>query len=296
MTGPVTLAIDLGKTTCRARITAGDRLLGEASGAGAPGLADDDGTRLAFAAIETAVGGLEAGVVISVQQVGVGAAGVEASPEAARALVARLRDRFAVPIALLSDGLAAHVGAFGGRAGAVLIAGTGAVVFSVGAGGIRQVDGNGAWLGDDGSGRWIGQQGLRAVLRAHDGRGDPTMLTADVLELVDRVTDLPGWVGASGTPARTLGGFAPAVLGAASLGDAVAVGIVDDACRLLAESCATVGTSIVCAVGGLISHPYFLIRLSAELTLLPPLGDALSGAALSAGRRDLPHEERTIRG
>jgi len=292
----VTLAIDLGKTSCRARITAGERVLGEATNSGAPGLADDDGAGLALAAITTTMRGLEAGAVASVQQIGVGAAGVEAAPEAARTLVNRLRERFSVPIALLSDGLAAHVGAFNGALGTVLIAGTGAVVFSVTDDGVRQVDGNGPLLGDDGSGRWIWQQGLRAVMRAHDGRGDVTALTTEALRLVDTVTDLPGWVSAAGTPARTLAAFAPAVLEAASRGDVVAEDVLGRACRLLAESCAAAGTTTVCAVGGLTKHPHFLTRLSSGLTLVPPLGDALSGAALIAGLRDLLHEERTIRG
>lgn len=296
MRDTVTLAIDLGKTSCRARITAGASVLSEFHSAGAPGLADDDGARLALAAIATAVSGLETGALASVQQLGVGAAGAEAAPDAARILVRLLGERFDLPVALLSDGLAAHVGAFGGGPGTVLIAGTGSVVFSVTERGVRQVDGNGPWLGDDGSGRYLGQQGLRAVLRAHDGRGDATVLTAQALLLVDRVTDLPGWVSADGTPARTLASFAPHVLDAAALGDAVALAVVDDACRLLAESCAATGSSTVCAVGGLTQHPFFLTRLAAWLTLVPPLGDALSGAALIAGRRDLLHEERTTRG
>lgn len=296
MSDTVTLAIDLGKTSCRARITLGGRILGQSSGPGAPGLADDDGAGLALAAIVTALRGLEAEAVASVGQIGVGAAGVEAAPAAARTLVNQMRERFNAPVALLSDGLAAHLGAFGGGPGTVLIAGTGAVVFSVTDHGVRQVDGNGPLLGDDGSGRWIGQQGLRAVLRAHDGRGDVTALTAAALQLVDRIVDLPGWVSADGTPARTLASFAPYVLEAAALGDYVARLVLDDACRLLAESCAAAGTSTVCAVGGLTQHPYFLTRLSTGLTLVPPLGDALSGAALLAGRRDLLHEERTIRG
>jgi N-acetylglucosamine kinase-like BadF-type ATPase len=292
----MTLAIDLGKTSCRARLTIGDRVLGEASGTGAPGLADDDGAGLALESIVTALRGLEAEAVASVERIGVGAAGVEAAPAAAHSLVQQLRDRFRVPVALLSDGLAAHVGAFGGAPGSVLIAGTGAVVFSVTDQGVRQIDGNGPLLGDDGSGRWIGQQGLRAVMRAHDGRGDSTTLTNAALHLVTNVRDLPSWVSAAGTPARTLASFAPAVLDAAERGDAVANDVLDRACLLLAESCAAAGASTVCAVGGLTQHPYFLTRLSAELGLIPARGDALSGAALIAGRLDLLHEERTIRG
>ncbi|WP_158253005.1 N-acetylglucosamine kinase [Cryobacterium sp. Y62] len=294
-----TLAVDLGKTSCRVRVSTGSVVVSAFDGAGAPGLADDDGVDLAFRAILGAVAGLGAGLgagLAGISQFGVGAAGVEAAPEAARRLLWLVRERFGVPVAMISDGLAAHLGAFDGGPGTVLIAGTGAVVFSVDAQGVRQVDGNGPWLGDDGSGRWIGQQGLRAVLRAHDGRGPATLLTGEAARLAGSVEALPGWVSAAGTPARTLASFAPVVLNFASAGDAVAMAIVEEACQLLAASCAAAGSLSVCAVGGLTAHPYFLERLASGLTLVPPLGDALSGAALIAGRRDLLHEERTIRG
>ena len=37
-------------------------------------------------------------------------------------------------------------------------------------------------MGDAGSGYWIGREALDAVMRAHDGRGEPTALTAVVRE------------------------------------------------------------------------------------------------------------------
>ena len=115
-------------------------------------------------------------------------------------------------------------------------------MFSVDAQGVRQVDGNGPWLGDDGSGRWIGQQGLRAVLRAHDGRGPATFHTGEAARLAGSVEALPGWVSAAGTPARTLAAFAPVVLNFASAGDAVAMAVVEEACQLLVASCAAAGS------------------------------------------------------
>ena len=326
---PTLLAVDLGKTSCRVRVTRGAEVLGESAGEGAPGLAEDNGAALSHRAILNAVerlgaierhnaveplgaiAGPDKKLLTSIESIGIGAAGVEAAPDAARELIRSLREAsgtpttlFAAPIALISDGLAAHAGACGGGAGTVLIAGTGAVVFTVdGAGKVRQIDGWGPWLGDEGSGRWIGQRGLQAALRASDGRGPETALLGDAAKLAGGLAELPRWTSAMGAPARTLGTFAPTVIARAADGDEVATGIVDEACRLLAIACvaASDDTGQVCVTGGLASQPHFRARLDSALrtsglTTIPPLGDALNGAALVAGNRRLPYEGRVIRG
>ena len=326
---PTLLAVDLGKTSCRVRVTRGAEVLGESTGEGAPGLAEDNGAALSHRAILNAVerlgaierhnaveplgaiAGPDKKLLTSIESIGIGAAGVEAAPDAARELIRSLREAsgtpttlFAAPIALISDGLAAHAGACGGGAGTVLIAGTGAVVFTVdGAGKVRQIDGWGPWLGDEGSGRWIGQRGLQAALRASDGRGPETALLGDAAKLAGGLAELPRWTSAMGAPARTLGTFAPTVIARAADGDEVATGIVDEACRLLAIACvaASDDTGQVCVTGGLASQPHFRARLDSALrtsglTTIPPLGDALNGAALVAGNRRLPYEGRVIRG
>ncbi len=113
-----------------------------------------------------------------VDEVIVGAAGALAAPDAARALgdalLASLRvDR----VAVTSDAVIAHAGALNGEPGVVLIVGTGVVALAIGAdGALRTADGWGPWLGDEGGGAWIGAAGLRAALRAHDGRGPSTTL------------------------------------------------------------------------------------------------------------------------
>ncbi|KGJ72384.1 hypothetical protein GY21_15745 [Cryobacterium roopkundense] len=304
MSAPVLLAIDLGKTSCRARLTRGPLLRGQASGPGSPGLADTDGAARAHRAIVEAVAGIDPRHLVDLAGVGVGAAGAEASPLAARELVDLLRRSFGVPVALLNDALAAHVGAFAGAPGTVLIAGTGAVAFRVDStGGIRQVDGLGPWLGDDGSGCWIGRKGLQAALRSADGRAPDTLLRADAEALAGGLDRLPQWVGASGTPARTLASFAPRVLDRAAEGDPTAVGVVDAACALLSRTAgaAAATDTTVAVTGGLMSHPYFSTRLdialaAMHLSRVSALGDALSGAALVAGDSGLPHERKVIRG
>ncbi len=75
--GPMILAVDLGKTSCRAAV--GGR---RAEGAGAPGLATPGGVRAAEAAILAVARRARPGR----SEVIVGAAGALAAPDAARAL------------------------------------------------------------------------------------------------------------------------------------------------------------------------------------------------------------------
>lgn len=307
MTAPPVLAVDLGKTSCRVRLSVDGSVIAEAAAHGAPGLAEEDGAARSFAAVVDAVGLLSEAPPAGCA-VGVGAAGSEAAPAAARALIGLLRERFNGPVAVINDALAAHAGAFEGAPGTMLIAGTGAVVFAVDdAGAVRQVDGWGPWLGDEGSGQWLGRHGLVAALRAHDHRGPHTALLVDAAALAAEtasgagVVSLPHWVSESGTPARQLGRFAPTVIERASEGDAVAVELVERAAAHLADSCAAAGQPIVCVAGGLVSHPFFADRVSAALHAhglreTVQKGDPLAGAALIAVERSLPYEERIIRG
>ncbi|MDI3242112.1 BadF/BadG/BcrA/BcrD ATPase family protein [Arthrobacter sp. AL08] len=307
MSGPTVLAVDLGKTSCRVRLSRGTAVLGDAAHQGSPGLAEDHGAELARHAILGALAGLHPDVqrmLPDLDGIGIGAAGAVAAPDAVQRLIRVLRADFDAPVAVISDGLCAHVGAFAGGPGTVLIAGTGAVVFTLDDGGlIRQVDGLGPWLGDEGSGRWIGQQGLQAALRAGDGRGPETTLRPVAAGLAGGLAALPGWVSAAGSPARTVGTFAPTVITHASDGDGAATAIVAKACALLALACSAARPDggRVCVTGGLVSHPYFRAALEAALTdaglsLISPRGDALAGAALIVHSRALPHEKRIIRG
>lgn len=300
------LAIDLGKTSCRARLlgdsSAPADVIAEAHGPGAPGLADHNGAGLAFAAIENVVAQLSASERSHIGRVGIGAAGIEAGRDAARELCVLVRGLLDVPVAIINDALAAHAGAFDGMPGAILIAGTGAILFAVSESGVvRQIDGWGPWLGDDGSGQWIGRHGLQAVLRAHDGRGPTTALTEDAVQLAGTIEALPRWVSESGAPARQLGRFAPMVLSRAEEGDRVSVKVIADATALLAATCTASGMVTVCVSGGLSAHPYFSARMREALDAVgmrtvEARGDALAGSALIGVRTDLPYEERIIRG
>jgi N-acetylmuramic acid 6-phosphate etherase len=271
--GPVTLCIDLGKTWCRAAV--GGRTV---TGAGAPGLAAPDGVRAAEAAILAV-----ASQFGPVAEVVVGAAGALKAPDEARllgeALLVSLR---AERVAVTSDAVIAHAGALDGNPGIVLIAGTGVVAVGIDAtGALRTTDGWGPWLGDEGGGAWIGAAGLRAAVRALDGRGPSTALT----EAANARFGPPETWPAKLTDAAALASFAPDVV--AAQGDAMASTIIDTAAKSLAATARAAGDGPVAMVGGLAGVP----ALREHIDLVPPVGDPLDGALRLAAIHE-PHVHR----
>ena len=288
----VAVAVDLGKSRCRLALSAGaDRVT--RTGVGAPGLAARDGAAAAFAAILP----LLQQPAASIDVLGVGAAGAWAAPDAATDLAARLTAHTGARTAVTSDVVTAHVGAFRGEAGVLLIAGTGAVALGVDDD-VRLVDGWGPELGDFGSGSWLGREALRAVLRADSGLGEETMLVATVGERIGAVSGIPAWLTEGGPLARRLATLAPLVLDAAAAADPVAAAIAAEAVRLLTASAvaASAGRPLDVVVhGGLTEHGWFRATLEAALRsagrrVLPAAGDAFDGALLLTRRSDLPHE------
>ncbi len=272
------LAVDVGKTSCRA--AAGGL---RAHGKGAPGLAAPGGVRAAQSAILAVASDL-ARQLDPVDEVIVGAAGALAAPDAARALgEALLATLRAQRIAVTSDAVIAHAGALDGQPGVVLIAGTGVVAVAIGAdGALRTADGWGPWLGDEGGGAWIGASGLRAALRAHDGRGPSTTLIDAARARFGPPQTWPTQL----TYAAALASFAPDVL--AAQGDAAAQAIVAAAVEALAATARAAGDGPVAMVGGLAGVLAGVDALRERLHLVPAAGDALDGA-LRLGAIHEPH-------
>ncbi|SKC65683.1 N-acetylglucosamine kinase [Krasilnikoviella flava] len=204
-----------------------------------------------------------------------------------------LHDAGAGATAVAADALAAHLGALGGRPGAVAAVGTGAIVLATD---LRRrwhrADGWGHLLGDLGSGSWIGAHGLRAAIATHDGRpgpASPTLLAA----ALERFGPVDGWPAALyGRPdrAHVLASFTPAVADAARAGDLVATRLLHDAGTHLAESIAAAlrpgipplaaVTGGVLQIGAPVTTP-LEARLSAlrpDVRLVPADGSPLDGA------------------
>ena len=269
------MLVDLGKTSCRAVVDGNPVVV-----PGAPGLAAPGGVRAAERAVLAAA---EALGLEGVDEAVVGAAGALAAPDAARELgEALLRSLPARLVTITSDAVLAHAGALGGEPGVVLIAGTGVVALAIDAdGALRTADGWGPWLGDEGGGAWIGASGLRAALRAHDGRGPSTALL-DAARA--RFGDPSRWP-AFAHDVRALASFAPDV--AAARGDAAALAIMSVAAEMLATTARAAGDGPVAFVGGLSG----IDELREHLDLAPVRGDALDGALRLAAI----HEPHVIR-
>lgn len=282
------VAVDLGKSRCR--VVAADFA---SDGVGAPGLAARDGVAAALASILPKLPREGA----PIELLGVGAAGAWAAPEAARRLAEALAAETGARVAVASDVVTAHVGALGGGAGVLLIAGTGAAALGVDADGVRLVDGWGPELGDFGSGSWLGREALRAVLRRSVDLSPDTTLTAAIGERIGAASDIAAWLARPEPLARRLATLAPLVLDAAAAGDRIAVEIAAEGVRLLtASAVAASARSLDVAVhGGLTDHDWFRAALvsslqSAGRTSIPAADTALDGALLLARRSDLPHE------
>ncbi len=117
---------------------------------------------------------------------GLAGAGREADKERVRNAVAaeaRKRRLTIGHVSVESDGRIALEGAFKGRAGIILIAGTGSFALAKDyKEGIHRAGGWGRIVGDEGSGVVLGREGLSAVARHMDERGKPTTLTGLIAE------------------------------------------------------------------------------------------------------------------
>lgn len=136
---------------------------------------------------------------------------------------------------LASDAVTAHAGALALDWGVSVTAGTGVVCLAVpGDGEPRMIGGHGYLLGDEGGAFWIGREGLRAALRAADGRAGPTRLVESAVGRFDGLGDLGDRIHSASRPVNRIAHFAPDVLAVAEAGDPVAAAIVEEATLELA--------------------------------------------------------------
>jgi N-acetylglucosamine kinase-like BadF-type ATPase len=211
---------------------------------------------------------------------------------------------FTGPALFENDVVGAWAGATQAQPGIVAIAGTGSTALGMNeAGAFWRTDGWDYVLGDDGSGYAIGLAGIRAALRALDGRDAPTLLarqlqaafgTSDAEEM-RRLWD-GGHLGK-----REIAGFSEGVDVAAYAGDAVARSILAAAGEALGASVAAIvrrlgmanATMPVSTVGGVFnSQPWVVEPFRARVTAAaphavfrPPAHPPEVGAAILAMRR-----------
>jgi N-acetylmuramic acid 6-phosphate etherase len=230
---PLVVGIDAGGTTTAAVAARDETILRSASG---------ESANLRMRSVETAAEtiarvAMEALNGVQPQALFVGAAGA-GHAEVARELEIALARRFErAAIGVSDDGrIALRAGVPDGD-GAVVIAGTGSIVYAeIGVARCRG-GGYGYLLGDEGSGYAIGNAAVRLLLRSYDGRG-PREPLAEHLERQLQARDAQEVIAriyGSHAPARELAALAPMVLEAAQRGERGATKIVQSAALDLFE-------------------------------------------------------------
>jgi glucosamine kinase len=295
----VRVGVDGGQSRLRLAVGGQPGAVFEAPGfsyhAGEPVAATLDAVRTAWAAarlddpVERAVLGLT-GLPSVVELRDALAAGV------ARTLGAR-------EVVLCADNVTAHAGALPDGYGVALTVGTGVGCLAVdpATATIHRVDGWGHLYGDDGSAFAIGRSGLAAVLRALDGRGPATALSAPAEACFGPAAYLTQRLYPSPRIVDETARFAPHVLSAAAAGDAVAAEFVARAGAELAHTAAAGVAALpgaepvpVAQVGRLVAdggplvaaYGSALAAACPRARCVPPSGSALDGAVRLAERPD----------
>jgi len=228
------LGIDGGGTRTRASIVAGESVLAHAEGGSIKRL------RVGAVAAEENLRALlkEVYALAGVTGVRAASAGVASAslPGVAEWITAVFQDYSIECSEVVGDEVIALDAAFRGGPGILQIAGTGTNTIGRAPDGGRECAGG--WssrLGDEGSGYWIGLHAVRRALQAYD-REEPTQILAKVGDLWGTATveDLVN-LGDS-TPGPDFAALVPAIAELADAGDAVAVGVLQQAASDLVET------------------------------------------------------------
>ena len=164
------------------------------------------------------------------------------------------------PVQVVTDVRIALEGAFGGRAGIGVVAGTGSsIMYKTEQGDVGLIGGWGRILGDEGSGYFIGLEALRAVMRDYDGASHAKAL-CEALSSRFGLDSRYRIIEAVYRQQFSIPSLAPIILEFASKSDEVSCGILKRAAALLADQVETalshMGDSSVRVVltGGLVEH------------------------------------------
>ncbi len=126
-----------------------------------------------------------------------------------------------------SDARIALEGAFSGKPGCILIAGTGSIMFGKDAKGIiHRVGGFGRFIGDEGSGFRLGQKALNVVAKEFDGRGEKTIIS-ELLKDKFKIDSPENLITEIYKNNFDIASVAPLVIEAAECGDPVARNIIE---------------------------------------------------------------------
>lgn len=196
---------------------------------------------------------------------------------------------------LTHDARIALAGAAGRDSGVALIAGTGSICYGRSESGVEaRCGGWGSLLDDAGGGYAVGLAGLRAAMRAYDGRLESRALLESALQFcgVDSAEEIVAWEGL--VEKSVVAAFAPRVFSAAEAGCPEAARIVQEGAGELAAMAAVVADRLgfgasarVWAAGGLAkAYPSYVSAMGAasSLRFSPAQNDGAAGAVFLAER------------
>lgn len=280
--------VDAGATRTRA-IVVDERMEVVGRADGPPGAIDprhpERATEVVAEVVRRAARGGGCGLPLDALWAGMAGAGREEPRSAVEAVLER--SGLAAEVRVGTDTQAAFAEAFPVGPGILLVSGTGSMARGRGEDGRTALAGGwGNLLGDEGSGYAVGLAGLRAVVRAADGRGPRTRLTRDVLRHLGlaEAGNLVTWA-ASASKAE-VASVVPVIAEAAETGDSVAEAILERAAGELEELLAPLFSElapwteppVVALAGGLLG-PDGPLRARVESLLaargIPVLGSAI---------------------
>lgn len=278
------LGVDGGATSCRARLCALEgNLLGEGLSGPANIHSDLLGSLQSIqaackSAFETA--GLNPLNTCQTHAgLGLAGAGVSSACEGARCGLGAFAS-----IIVDTDAYIAWLGAHQGTDGAVVILGTGSAGLAVINGRRISVGGWGPEVSDEAGGQRMGREALRRALWAFDGRTEKTQLTTKILDHFAWDPARIACFAAKATSAE-YAEFAPLVLECASVGDPLAVTLVEEAAEAathIITRMVDVGAPAVTLIGGLAKPLTPWLAADVRRLICEPKSDPLAGAILMA--------------
>lgn len=197
---------------------------------------------------------------------------------------------------ILNDVDAAHLGAFAGKPGILILSGTGSMAWARNASGqSARIGGWGDQIGDEGSSYWIGRSALSVISKSLDGRAPPTALSKILfdelqIEADDPMNALGDWVTLLPNRRAGIAAISTLVDKAARCGDEVAIGLIEQAADELARHHSAISghcdnDASWTYAGGSFNSALLLGSLARRIgkspvpSKLPPIGGALLAAA-----------------
>ncbi|KPA53072.1 N-acetylglucosamine kinase [Photobacterium leiognathi subsp. mandapamensis] len=284
------VGVDGGGTSCRARICdINGNTLGEAKTGSANILL---GSSVAMASINDAIATAaeQAGLNSShFRQMSVGLALAGAEQQDAWYAFMKQPHPYGA-ITLNTDAYGACLGAWGGKDGAILIAGTGSCGILLKDGQQHVVGGREFPISDQGGGAVMGLRLIQQVLLSVDGIIEQTPLARSVLEYFNHdVDNIVSW----SKTARPCdyGQFSPSIFAHAAQGDKLAV-------EMLSQTAADIemwmnaliqrGADKICLMGSIAERIHAWLVPPLQQRIATPQGDAMDGAiAMARGNHNL---------